>query len=115
MTIERIDVGPRMSKAVVHGETVYTAGFVASDTSLDVVGQTADILGQIDAVLASAGSDKTKMLRVNIWLKDIADFAAMNSAWDTWVPAGHTPARATVESALADPAILVEIMVIAAR
>lgn len=114
-SIERIEVGPRMSKAVIHGDTVYTAGFVSSDTSLDVVGQTANILGQIDSVLAASGSDKTKMLRVNIWLADIADFAAMNSAWDAWVPQGHTPARATVESALADPAILVEIMVIAAR
>ncbi len=104
-----------MSKAVVHGDTVYTAGFVSSDTTLDVAGQTANILGQIDAVLGAAGSDKSKMLRVNIWLSDISTFAEMNSAWDAWVPAGQTPGRATVESKLATPDILVEIMVIAAR
>lgn len=104
-----------MSKAVVHGDTVYTAGFVSSDTTLDVAGQTANILGQIDDVLAAAGSDKGKMLRVNIWLCDISTFAEMNSAWDAWVPAGQTPGRATVESKLATPEILVEIMVIAAR
>ena len=104
-----------MSKAVVHGDTVYTAGFVSSDTTLDVAGQTANILGQIDAVLGAAGSDKSKMLRVNIWLSDISTFAEMNSAWDAWVPAGQTPGRATVESKLATPDILVEIMVIATR
>ena len=103
-----------MSSAVVHGDTVYTAGIVTSDHTLNVVGQTANILAQLDAILAKAGSDKTKMLRVNIWLSDISTFAEMNSAWDAWVPQGHTPARATVESKLADPKLLVEIMVIAA-
>jgi enamine deaminase RidA (YjgF/YER057c/UK114 family) len=115
MTIERFGVGPRMSKAVVHADTVYTAGVVASDPSADVSGQTADVLAQLDAILAEAGSDKTKMLRVNIWLSDISQFAAMNAVWDSWVPQGHTPARATVESKLATPDYLVEIMVIAAR
>jgi enamine deaminase RidA (YjgF/YER057c/UK114 family) len=103
-----------MSKAVVHGDTVYTAGLVSSDPTLDVTGQTANILAQLDEVLAEAGSDNTKMLRVNIWLTDIATFAQMNAAWDAWVPQGHTPARATVESALADPELRVEIMVVAA-
>jgi enamine deaminase RidA (YjgF/YER057c/UK114 family) len=115
MTIERIEPGPRMSSAVVHGDTIYTAGLVSSDSSLDVTGQTANILKRIDEVLASVGSDKTKLLRVNIWLSDIAYFAAMNLAWDAWIPQDHTPARATVESKLADPELLVEIMVIAAR
>jgi enamine deaminase RidA (YjgF/YER057c/UK114 family) len=115
MSIERIEPGPRMSKAVVHGDTVYTAGIVSSDSTLNVAAQTANVLAAIDDILAAAGSDKTKLLRVNIWLTDIADFAQMNSAWDTWVPQGHTPARATVESKLADPALKVEIMVIAAR
>jgi enamine deaminase RidA (YjgF/YER057c/UK114 family) len=114
-SITRIEPGPRMSKAVVHNATVYTAGVVASDSSLDVGAQTADVLAQIDAILASAGSDKTKLLRVNIWLSDISTFGQMNAVWDSWIPAGHTPARATVESALADPALLVEIMVIAAQ
>lgn len=104
-----------MSKAVVHGDTVYTAGFVSSDTTLDVAGQTANILAQIDEILGAAGSDKSKMLRVNIWLADIATFADMNRVWDAWVPAGQTPGRATVESKMATPEILVEIMVIAAR
>jgi enamine deaminase RidA (YjgF/YER057c/UK114 family) len=115
MSIERIEPGPRMSAAVVHGDTVYTAGIVSSDSSLDAAGQTANVLARIEAILASAGSDKTQLLRVNIWLPNIADFAAMNSVWDTWIPQGHTPARATVESKLADPALLVEIMVIAAK
>jgi enamine deaminase RidA (YjgF/YER057c/UK114 family) len=115
MSIDRIEPGPRMSKAVVHGDTVYTAGIVSSDSTLDAAGQTANILAEIDRILAASGSDKTKLLRVNIWLTNIADFANMNSIWDAWIPQGHTPARATVESKLADPALLVEIMVIAAR
>ncbi len=115
MNLDRIDPGPRMSKAVVHGDTVYTAGFVSSDTTLDVAGQTANVLAQIDTVLAAAGSDRSRMLRVNIWLDDIATFDQMNSAWDTWIPAGQTPGRATVESKMAGNNILVEIMVIAAK
>jgi enamine deaminase RidA (YjgF/YER057c/UK114 family) len=115
MSIDRIEPGPRMSKAVVHGDTVYTAGIVSSDSTLDAAGQTANILAEIDRILAASGSDKTKLLRANIWLTNIADFANMNSSWDAWIPQGHTPARATVESKLADPALLVEIMVIAAR
>jgi enamine deaminase RidA (YjgF/YER057c/UK114 family) len=115
MSIDRIEPGPRMSKAVVHGDTVYTAGIVSSDSTLDAAGQTANILAEIDRILAASGSDNTKLLRVNIWLTNIADFANMNSIWDAWIPQGHTPARATVESKLADPALLVEIMVIAAR
>jgi enamine deaminase RidA (YjgF/YER057c/UK114 family) len=115
MSIDRIEPGPRMSKAVVHGDTVYTAGIVSSDSTLDAAGQTTNILAEIDRILAASGSDKTKLLRANIWLTNIADFANMNSSWDAWIPQGHTPARATVESNLADPALLVEIMVIAAR
>lgn len=115
MSITRIDVGPRMSKAVVHGDTVYLAGIVADDTSLDTAGQTRQILAEIDRLLAAAGSDKTKLLRTNIWLSDMADFAAMNSVWDGWVSAGNTPARATVQASLATPAYKVEIMVVAAK
>jgi enamine deaminase RidA (YjgF/YER057c/UK114 family) len=115
MSIDRIEPGPRMSKAVVHGDTVYTAGIVSSDSTLDTAEQTANILAEIDRILAASGSDKTKLLRVNIWLTNIGDFSQMNSMWDTWIPQGCTPARATVESKLADPALLVEIMVIAAR
>jgi enamine deaminase RidA (YjgF/YER057c/UK114 family) len=115
MTIQRIGVGPRMSKAVVHGDRVYLAGIVADDTSADVKGQTEQILATIDALLAEAGSDKTKLLKANIWLSDMSTFGEMNAAWDAWVVAGHTPARATVESKLAGPQYTVEIMVEAAR
>lgn len=114
MTIERIEVGPRMSNAVVHNGVVYLAGIVAGDSSADTKGQTEQILAKIDSLLAAAGSDKTKILKANIWLPNIAQFGEMNQAWDAWVPAGHTPARATVESRLADPKLLVEIMVEAA-
>jgi enamine deaminase RidA (YjgF/YER057c/UK114 family) len=114
MSIQRIGVGPRMSKAVVHGTTVYLAGIVADDTSADVKGQTEQILATIDALLAEAGSDKSKLLKANIWLSDMSTFAQMNEAWDAWIVPGHTPARATVESKLANPACTVEIMVEAA-
>jgi enamine deaminase RidA (YjgF/YER057c/UK114 family) len=112
--IKRLEVGPRMSQAVVHGNTVYLAGQVADDTSLDVAGQTRQVLASIERLLASAGSDKTRVLAATVYLADIGTFAQMNSAWDAWVAAGHTPARATVEAALATPAYKVEIVVTAA-
>ena len=113
--IQRLHPGPRMSQAVVHGDTVYLAGQVATDPSVDVAGQTRQILAEIDRLLAEAGTDKTKILSATIYLADIGTFAQMNSEWDTWVPAGNTPARATVEAKLAAPAYKVEIPVIAAR
>ena len=116
MAIERHDIGPRMSKAVVHGNTVYLAGIVADNPKgKSVVEQTKDIVGQIDALLAKAGSDKSKLLSANIYLADMATFAEMNSVWDTWVSSGNTPARATVEAKLATPDYKVEIMVVAAK
>ena len=116
MKIERHDVGPRMSKAVVHGDTVYLAGIVANEPKgKSVTEQTKDIVGQIDALLAKAGSDKTKLLSANIWITDMANFAEMNAVWDAWVSPGHTPARATVEAKLAAPDYKLEIMVVAAR
>ena len=116
MSIQRIAVGPRMSKAVVHGDTVYLAGQVADKAAgKSVAEQTADILGIIDGLLAEAGTDKTKLLMVNIWLSDISTFAEMNGVWDTWVVAGQTPGRATVEAKLAAPQFTVEIAVIAAK
>ena len=114
-TITRIESGARMSKAVVHGDTVYVAGIVAEDLSADTAGQTKQILTEIDRLLALAGTDKTKLLRTNIWLADIADFHMMNKVWDAWVSAGNTPARATVQASLATPAHRVEIMVVAAK
>ncbi|MCA0401219.1 MAG: RidA family protein [Proteobacteria bacterium] len=114
-SIQRIDCGPRMSKAVVHGDTVYLAGIVASDTKMDITGQTKDVLAQIDGFLAKAGTDKSKLLRANIWITDMKNFQAMNAVWDAWVSPGNTPARATVQAGLATPDYLVEIMVVAAK
>ncbi len=114
MTIERIEVGARMSQAVVHGNTVYVAGQVNKDVP-DVTGQTAAILKQIDDLLAKAGSDKTRILSATIYLADMKTFGDMNKAWDAWVPALATPARATVEAKLATPEYVVEIAVIAAK
>ena len=113
--IQRLHPGPRMSQAVIHGNTVYLAGQVAADPTQDVAGQTRQILAAIDQLLAEAGTDKTRTLSATIYLADIGTFAQMNSVWDTWVPQGHTPARATVEAKLAAPAYKVEIQVVAAR
>lgn len=112
--IQRIDAGPRMSEASIHNGIVYLAGQVPEDTSLDIEGQTREVLAAIDALLAQAGSDKTRILRAQIFLADIADFAGMNRAWDTWVVPGNAPARATVEARLAKPEWKVEIVVTAA-
>jgi enamine deaminase RidA (YjgF/YER057c/UK114 family) len=114
MSIKRLNPGKRMSEAVIHNGTIYMAGQVADDPKADVVNQTRQVLASIDRILAEAGSDKTKILQAQIFLANIGDFAAMNSVWDTWVPQGHTPARATIEAALATPDYLVEIKVIAA-
>lgn len=113
--IQRLHVGRRMSQAVIHGNTVYLAGQVADDTSGGVAAQTRQVLAAIDRLLAEAGSDKTRILSATIYLPDIGSFAEMNSAWDAWVPEGHTPARATVQAALAAPEYQVEIQVIASR
>lgn len=113
--IIRIEAGNRMSEAVVYGGKVYIAGVVADSTvGKSVLEQTRDVLQQIDSILAKAGSDKTLILKANIWLTDIKTFDQMNKAWDKWVVAGQTPARATVEAKLAAPGYDVEIMVEAA-
>ena len=114
MTIERIEPGTRMSKAVAYGDTVYLAGQTAQKGG-SVTDQTTEILATIDALLAKAGTDKTKLLAANIWLTDIATFGEMNAVWDAWVAPGCAPARATVEAKLAAPQLKVEIMVTAAR
>lgn len=116
MSIQRIDVGPRMSQATVHGDTVYLAGIVADQRKgTSVADQTRQVLARIDELLAKAGSDKGKLLKATIWLRDIASFDEMNSVWDAWVVPGETPARACVESRMAAPDILVEIQVTAVR
>lgn len=116
MTIQRFETGPRMSQAVVHGNTVYLAGQVAQRAGgKSVTEQTRDILETIDKLLAVAGTDKSKLLSAQIYLTDIATFGEMNKVWEAWVIPGRTPARATVEAKLAAPEYTVEIMVIAAR
>lgn len=112
--IQRFEVGPRMSQAVVHGDTIYLAGQVNNDAN-DVTGQTRAILQQIDTLLATAGSSKERIVSATIYLADISTFAQMNAAWDAWVPKGATPARATVEAKLAAPEYVVEIAVIAVK
>ncbi len=114
MTIQRYQVGPRMSQAVVCNGMVFLAGQVAEDTSQDATGQTRQILAAIDKLLAEAGSDKSRLLSAQIFLPDMSDFAAMNKVWESWVAAGQTPARATVQAALAKPQYKVEIVVAAA-
>jgi len=115
MSIERISTGKRMSQIVIHGDAVYLAGQVARNRTASVGEQTRDTLEQIEALLATAGSDKTRILSATIYLPNICDFAAMNEVWDAWVAEGHAPARACVEARLASPDLRVEISVIAAR
>ena len=113
-TIQRYHVGPRMSDIVVHGNTVYLAGQIADILEKDVRGQTEEVLASIDRLLAEVGSDKTRILSVTIYLANMDDFDTMNEVWSTWVPSGHTPARATVQARLADDRYRVEMTVIAA-
>lgn len=112
--ITRKHTGDRMSQLVIHGDTVYLAGQVGT-SGASVAQQTQDCLDKIDALLAEAGTDKTRILQTTIWLADMADFSEMNSVWDAWVPKGHTPARACGEAKLAAPGYLVELIVVAAR
>lgn len=113
MNIQRFQTGPRMSQAVVANGFVFLAGQVADDTTADVAGQTRQILAKIDHLLTETGSDKTRIVSATIWLADAGTFGEMNGVWDAWVPAGHAPARACVESKLAFPQYTVEIGVIA--
>lgn len=114
MAIEYLKIGKRMSQVIIHANTVYTAGQVAEDVSLDAAGQTHQILNGLDQLLAEAGTDKSHLLSATIWLADMADFEAMNSAWDAWITPGHAPVRACVQALLARPGWKVEIMVVAA-
>lgn len=114
MTIERLENGQRYCRVLKHNGTVYLAGMTADDTTGDTAQQTRDTLAKIDQYLALAGSDKTKLLIAQIWLRDIADFEIMNNVWDKWIDRSAMPVRATVESRLAGDAYRVEIMVTAA-
>lgn len=113
-SIERFDVGARLSEMAVHNGVAYLAGQVPEDATQDITGQTAQVLAAIDKLLARAGSDKTKILMAQIFLTDLADFPGMNKAWDAWVAAGNAPPRATVVAQLARPEWKVEIVVKAA-
>ena len=115
MEIKRHEPSKILSEAVEHGNTVYLAGIVADDPSQDVKGQTRQVLDKIDRLLAKCGSHKSKVLSANIWVTDIKNRPAMNEVWTAWVDPKNLPARACVEANLADPRMLVEIMVIAAK
>lgn len=114
MTIERLHSGPRMSQAVKHGNTLYLAGQVAKDEFATIETQTAQVLEKIDALLAEAGSSKSKVLSVQVLLTNIADFSAMNSVYDKWIDPANPPARACYEARLASPNLRVEIIAVAA-
>lgn len=113
--IQRFDVGARMSEMAVASGIVWLAGQVAVDGPADIGGQTRAVLAAVDALLARAGTDKSKIVMCQIFLADMADFAAMNAVWDAWVVPGHTPPRATVEAALAKPQWKIEVVVTAAQ
>ena len=114
MTITRIDRGPRMSEAVIHGDTIYLAGQVGAPGE-SVTAQTKAVLAEIDALLERTGSSRNHMLMAQIWLADMNDFAEMNAVWDAWVADVEAPARATGEAKLATPDYKVEIIVTAAK
>ena len=113
--IQRFHVGARLSETAVFNGIVYLAGMVPEDGATDIRGQTADVLAQIDRLLAEAGSDKTRILRTQIYLTDIADMAGMNEVWDAWVAPGHAPPRATVQATLGQPDWKIEVVVTAAQ
>ena len=115
MSITRLHIGKRLSEAAVYNNTIYLAGQVAEDNSQDITGQTKQVLAAIDKLLIEAGSDKTKLLQVTIFIADMKDFPSMNAVWDEWVVQGATPPRATVEAKLAKAEWKVEMLVVAGR
>jgi enamine deaminase RidA (YjgF/YER057c/UK114 family) len=116
MSIERMETGPRMSRIVIHGDTVYLAGLTANKTvGQSMAAQTEEILALIDGLLAKAGTNKSKLLKATIWLSDIRTVDEMNKVWDAWVPPGCAPARACIEALLQGPEKKIEIQVTAVR
>ncbi len=114
--MQRLHVGARLSEAAVANGVIYLAGQVAEQRpDADITGQTREVLGHIDRLLSECGSDKSRLLSVQIFLADIGDIAAMNAVWDAWVAPGAAPPRATVQAALADPRWRIEIVAIALR
>jgi enamine deaminase RidA (YjgF/YER057c/UK114 family) len=112
MSLQRIQPGPRYSEAVIHNDTVYLSGQIGEGET--IAEQTRSALAYIEELLAEAGSDKSRLLFVTIWLADIADYDGMNAVWDAWIGGENAPARATGESKLASPDYKVEIIVTAA-
>ncbi len=113
-TVKRMETSRRMSKIVIHSNTIYLCGQVAEDGSLPIGPQTESMLERVDTLLKQAGSDREHILSATVYLKDIRDFEGMNAVWDQWVPEGHAPARACVEARLAREDLLVEVSVTAA-
>ncbi len=113
--IQRLNSDSRLSRAVIHGNTVYLAGLTADDRSKGMREQTVEILGKIDALLKSAGTDKSRLLSATIWITDMRAKAQMDEAWIAWADPKNVPARACVEARLGTPDTLVEIMVQAAK
>ncbi len=114
MSITRQHSNQRMSQIVVHGDTIYLAGQVANDANADITVQTRQVLQKVDALLAEAGSDNSKILSAQIWIASMGHFAQMNAVWDDWIAEGHAPARACIEARLASPDLLVEVGIVAA-
>ncbi len=118
MNITRFEMGPRFSEMTVvdlgNAKLIYLAGQVAQNTSLDVSGQTREVLEYIDQLLAKVGADKTNIVAARIYLASTGDYAVMNAVWDDWVPQGHTPARTTIGTRLVNHEYKVEIEVTAA-
>jgi len=112
--LQRFDVGARLSEMAIHNGTIWLAGQVPDDATQDIRGQTAQVLAMIDRLLERAGSDRTRLLMVQIYLADLADFDGMNAVWDAWVPAGNAPPRATVQARLARPDWRIEVVATAA-
>jgi enamine deaminase RidA (YjgF/YER057c/UK114 family) len=114
--IVRIDQSPRRSRASMFGDIVFLAGQVADDKTADIATQTRQALAKVDDMLARAGTDKSRLMSVQIWLRDMADFDAMNAVYDAWVVSGHTPSRACCGGVvLGDPALRIEIIAVAVR
>lgn len=114
MTFHRYKPDARLAEAVVINELIFTAGQVPTNTGADAQAQVANVLEQIDVILADLGSDKTRIVDATIFLSSLDDYAALNAAWDAWIAPGQVPARATVEAKLADPSWKVEIKIVAA-
>lgn len=112
--IKHIDQNQRRSRAVVHNGIVYTAGQIPDDVSLDIAGQAKQVLAKIEGLVKEAGSDKSRILTAQVWLRTMEDFAAFNAIWDAWVVQGSTPTRCCGKVEMNNPNCRVEILVTAA-